>query len=62
MLNKKKLPLQFGNPKWPSAHLSHLSPTILGLQEHLPVLISQSFLADPSGLQLHSVKFDDYGN
>ena len=40
----------------PSGHMSHLSPTIPGLQIHLPLICSQFVLMEPKGEQTHAEK------
>ena len=48
--NNKYLPSQVGNAKCSAAHWVHLSPTMLGLQEHFPLPSSQEVSTDPSSL------------
>ena len=43
---------QFGNPKYPSIHLSHLSSIMFDLQTHLPFILLHVKLFDPSFWQL----------
>ena len=48
---KKNLsPAQVGNPKNPTAHASHLSPTTCSLQKHFPDSTSHLSSSDPSVL------------
>ena len=48
----KDLRSQFGYPKYPSAHLSHLAPATFAWQLHIPVSLSQPVPVDPCGSQI----------
>ena len=58
----KILPSQVGNAKCSAAHWVHLSPTMLALQLHFPLLSSHSIPVEPSTLHSHAEKNDMLDN
>ena len=61
--NKKNfiVPSQFGKPHIFGPHSLQSDPTISGLHSQSPVLVSQTWLADPSGSQEHNIQFGGIG-